>query len=63
MFEYKVVRVEGKGVFNRKPEGDYLSVIEDNAKEGWRFVQIFKPMILLVWAIPAYYELIFEREV
>jgi len=63
MFEYKIVRVEGKGIFDRKPEGDYHKLIEEYANKGWRLVQIFKPQIMLVWAIPTYYEIIFEREV
>lgn len=42
-----------------EPDPDaYRRIIEDQARDGWRLVQIFVPVPA---AIPSRYELIFER--
>ena len=63
MHEYKFVRVDQ---MNRLNEGfeKCKAEIEQNAKEGWRFVQIVMlPNDKLGVYKPNSYEIIFEREV
>jgi hypothetical protein len=58
MYEYKYVRVDVEGVWTRRPTVPHHRLIEEYAKEGWRFVQIFA---LAVSAGPTkvdYFELI-----
>ena len=43
MFEYKFVKIEMKGVLTKSPKEYYHKIIDNNAKEGWRLVQIFVP--------------------
>ena len=65
MYEYKFVRVDLKGfwISTKKPKEDHHKIIEEHAKEGWRFVQIFAPAVSVAGGgIPEYFELIFERE-
>ena len=59
MYEYKFVRIDVS--FWQKPQGDHQKVIEEHAREGWRFVQIFAPGIAASGNVK-YFELIFERE-
>ena len=41
MFEYKFVKVELHWGFTRsKPAEDYQEIIQEHARDGWRFVQI-----------------------
>ena len=60
-YEYKFVKVELKsGWSTDEPRADYRRVIEDQAQEGWRLVQVFAPATSGTgWA--SYFELIFER--
>ncbi len=61
MLEYKYVRIELKSkLFSIKPAKDYKEIIDQHAREGWRFVQIFAPGIR-GYGIASYFELIFER--
>ncbi len=61
MYTYKFVKVELKsGWMRKKPKEDYHEIIQDHAKEGWRFVQIFAPAISGYGAAP-FFELIFEK--
>ena len=66
VFEYKFVRLgEGRtsALFGPNGEGrqNYRSVVEEQARGGWRLVQIFAPGVAAFGAAK-YYELIFERE-
>lgn len=62
MYEYKFVKIDLTGAFPpKKPTEDYHKTIEENAKEGWRLVQIFAPVVA-AGPFAAFYELIFERE-
>lgn len=64
MYEYKFVRVDVDGIFTRKPKADYQLLIEQNAKDGWRLVQILAPAVSIkAGSVPDYFELIFEKEV
>jgi len=64
MYEYKFVRVDVGGVFTRKPKLDHHRLIEQNAENGWRLVQIFAPAVSAgMGGVPDYFELIFEKEV
>lgn len=66
MYEYKFVKDELVLTFSSKKEPvyDYHKIIEENAKEGWRLVQIFSPAIGTGFGGNVnYFELIFEREV
>ena len=65
-FEYKFIRLgEGRtsALFGPNGEGrkTYQAVVEDQARDGWRLVQIFAPGVAAFGAAK-YYELIFERE-
>ena len=61
-YDYKVVRV-GKGFFEtRKSARDgYAQVIDEYARQGWRFIQVFAPGHGIN-GVPRYYDLIFEKE-
>jgi hypothetical protein len=62
MYEYKFVKVDLTGIFNRSPKEDYHRLVEDYAKEGWRLVQIFSPAVsATAGGVPDYFEIIFER--
>jgi hypothetical protein len=64
VYEYKFVRVDLEGIFTRKPKEDHHRLIEENAKEGWRLVQIFSPAVSARGGgIPDYFEIIFEKKV
>ena len=76
MYQYKFVRlwcVSKKGFWNpsleHQPEENYHEIIRKHVLEGWRLVQIFAPVNRSFWRgkfrvnVPAYYELIFEREI
>ena len=60
-FEYKFVEVEiDHGFFSNNLPGDYTKIIDDHAKEGWRFVQIFP--IEFSGYHPSSFQIVFERE-
>ncbi len=62
MYSYKYVKVKlSKGMPPKKPEEDYHMIIEEYAKQGWRFVQIFAPVVD-AGPFAAYYEIIFEKK-
>ena len=66
IYEYKFVRLgEGRTSAFFGPNGearkDYQSAVEEQARDGWRLVQIFAPGVAAFGAAK-YYELIFERE-
>jgi hypothetical protein len=60
-FEYKFIRL-GEGVLSVRKEAKrtYQEVVNEQAREGWRLVQIFAPGIG-GYGAAKYYELIFER--
>lgn len=63
MYEYKFIKIEFKRL-SGKPKEDYQEVINEQAKEGWRFVQIFSPELASSGVgIASHFELIFERKV
>lgn len=64
-YEYKFVRVgeyRGSALFGvRDSEREaYRDVVQEQARQGWRLVQIFAPGTAAFGA-SRYYELIFER--
>ena len=64
-YEYKFVRVgeyRGSAVFGVRDSDreTYQDVVHEQAREGWRLVQIFAPGTAAFGAA-RYYELIFER--
>jgi len=60
-FEYKFVRLgEGFLGVRKGAKSTYQEVIDQNAREGWRLVQIFAPEIG-AYGSAKYYEIIFER--
>ena len=59
--EYKFIRIDIKGILSPKLEKDYHDIIDEQAKRGWRFVQIFAPPITGK-GYALFYELIFERD-
>ncbi|UOE94765.1 DUF4177 domain-containing protein [Alkalihalobacillus sp. LMS39] len=62
MYKYKFIKVKldsnWKGI---KPEQDYREIIEEQASNGWRFIQIFSPATQVLGEAN-YYELIFEKK-
>ncbi|HDR7708310.1 TPA: DUF4177 domain-containing protein [Bacillus cereus] len=63
MFEYKFVKVELHWGFTRsKPAEDYQEIIQEHARNGWRFVQIVTPTISSSGQ-PEYFDLIFEKKI
>ncbi|PFD38172.1 hypothetical protein CN285_19035 [Bacillus cereus] len=63
MFEYEFVKIELHWGFTRvKPAEDYQEIIQEHARDGWRFVQIFTPPIGGS-SHPEYLELIFEKKI
>ncbi len=66
MYEYTFVKVdlEGFWISTKKPKADHHKLIEEYARKGWRFVQIFAPAVSVMGGgIPEYFELIFERKI
>ncbi len=65
-YEYKFVRLGEQrssaffGPGNEARKG-YEAAVHDNARDGWRLVQIFAPGVA-AFGTAKYYELIFERE-
>ena len=61
-FEYKFIRL-GEGWMSARKEAtsDYQEVIRQEARNGWRLVQVFAPGIG-VYGAPKYYDVILERE-
>ena len=63
MYQYEYVRIELKsGFLKKKPKKDYQEVINNYAKKGWKFKQIFAPAIF-GYGSATYFELIFEKEI
>jgi hypothetical protein len=63
LYEYKFVEIELKqGFLKSEAKENYRKVIQDHAKEGWRWVQIFAPGTG-VYGSATKFELIFEREI
>ncbi|OTX92896.1 hypothetical protein BK726_08065 [Bacillus thuringiensis serovar londrina] len=63
MFEYKFIKVELHWGFTRsKPAEDYQEIIQEHARDGWRFVQIVAPTIGSSGQ-PEYFDLIFEKKI
>jgi hypothetical protein len=62
-YEYKFVRLgEGWIGARRSAKEGYQQVIHQNAREGWRLVQVFAPGIG-GYGAAKYFEIIFEREI
>lgn len=64
-YEYKFVRLgEGLMSVSKKAQKAYQDVINEQAEDGWRLVQIFAPPIGGAGAGTAkYFEIILERRV
>ncbi len=61
-YKYKFVRINFKqSLTKRIAESDYQMEIISHAQQGWRFMQIFAPMLSHGYC--KYYELIFEKEI
>ena len=61
MYIYKFIKIDVNPL-TMKIKGDYQQIIMDNAKDGWRFVQIFAPSTGMA-GTSAYVELIFEKAI
>ncbi|MCC6078278.1 DUF4177 domain-containing protein [Bacillus thuringiensis] len=63
MFEYKFVKVEFHwGLTRSKLAEDYQEIIQEHARDDWRFVQIVAPTIGSSEQ-PEYFDLIFEKKI
>lgn len=61
MYQYKFLKIDLRIGFNAShPKEDYHKIIEENAKESWRLVQIFSPPTES-FGSSAYFEIVFER--
>ncbi len=45
MYRYEIIRIEIKGLITSRLKEDYREIIKEKAKEGWRFKQLFAPVI------------------
>ncbi len=54
-YEYRFVRLE-KGAMK-----NYRQTVQDEARDGWRLVQVLAPGAGGLWARPDYIEIILER--
>ncbi len=61
LYEYKYVKLDIGGFFEKKPRVDYHVIIDNNASDGWKLVQIFAPPTAGYGTAPNF-ELIFERK-
>jgi hypothetical protein len=68
-YEYQFVRLEqvknlltGMPVPSEKARQEYQELVHEQARQGWRLVQIFAPGTS-VHGLASYFELIFERPV
>ncbi len=63
-YEYKFIKIDTKvrGFKGIMPKEDYHKIIDQQARDGWRLVQIFAPPIK-GYGHADFYELIFEREI
>ena len=61
MYEYKFIKIELSN-WNSKPKEGYHDIIQQYARKGWRFVQIFAPATR-GYGSASYFELIFERPI
>ena len=62
-YEYTKVRIDiHVGLFENKPEEDYMDIIQSYAGRGWRFVQAFAPGVG-GYGASRWIDLIFEREI
>jgi len=59
MYKYKYVEVELNGLFQT---ANHHEVIDQHAKEGWRFVQLL-PIRYNGHGKPTEYEIIFEQNI
>lgn len=55
-YEYRFVRLERRAMKN------YKQTVEEQARDGWRLVQILAPGAGGLWARPDYVEVILEKE-
>ncbi|MCY7825153.1 DUF4177 domain-containing protein [Bacillus spizizenii] len=64
MKEYRFIKVSLKGVKGLKsqPLEDYKEIINEHAKAGWEFIQIFSPGNSL-YGSSSYFEIIMGRDV
>ncbi|AVP46524.1 DUF4177 domain-containing protein [Bacillus thuringiensis] len=63
MYEYKFVKVEFHwGLTRSKLAEDYQEIIQEHARDDWRFVQIVAPTIGSSGQ-PEYFDLIFEKKI
>ena len=60
MFDYKFVSIKAKGIFSLDFEHDYKNVVQENAKEGWRFIQLV-PVEYNNYGVPKQVEVVLER--
>lgn len=63
MYEYKFERISltFPSMGDSKPKENYQDIIQEHAKEGWKFIQIFAPSMRSS-GTAAYFEIIFERK-
>ena len=60
MFDYKFVSIKAKGIWPLNFEKDYKEIIQDHAREGWRFVQVV-PLKWSAYGKPQKVEIVLER--
>ena len=61
-YDYKFIRIgEDLLVVKSEAEKTYQNLVQENANNGWQFVQFFSAG-LGIWGLSRYFKLIFERE-
>lgn len=62
MYEYKVVRFTLAGMTSTAEASEYQALLNEEARNGWRFVQALAP-VSNFGAFTRFYDIVFEREV
>ncbi|MNN86860.1 hypothetical protein D3C81_2043300 [compost metagenome] len=62
VYQYKFIKIDLEGFIQSKPEEDYKEIINEQAREGWKLLQIFAPNTYGFGTV-TYMELIFERRI
>lgn len=61
MYKYKFVKIEMEATETVRAKEDYKEIVKEQAKEGWRLVQVVTPPTGF-HGMAEYFELIFEKE-
>lgn len=61
MYEYQIVEIQSEGILGAKLPKNFQEILNQNAAEGWRLVQLFAP--INSGQVPYYFQIILEKEI